>query len=176
MKNIFRLLCLLVFLTAAQSATAQPKNWTCYTDPEYKLKLCFPKTWGVTDTIEGARFFIFTPSQSDDNFTENFNVQAQPTEGQITDLKEYVNLNKAELEKSIGNYKKYSERYFTQKGVKWYEIVYSGMVESVDFNLRFIQRYSLYKGTAFVVTYTADGTKKDAFAATAMAIMNTAGF
>jgi hypothetical protein len=176
MKNIFRFSFLIITLIAFQNVSAQPKNWTCHADPDYKLRLCFPNTWSVTDTIEGARFFIFTPSQSEDNFTENFNVQAQPTEGQITDLKEYVNLNKTELEKGIGNFKKYSERYFTQKGVKWYEIVYSGKVESVDFNLRFIQRYSIYKGTAFVVTYTADGTKKDAFAATAMAIMNTAGF
>lgn len=173
MKNV----CLALLLLVSISASAQlPRNWTCHTDPEYKLKLCYPATWTLNDSIQGARFFIFSPAQNEDNFTENFNVQAQPTEGQITDLKEYVNLNKAELEKGIGQYKKISERYFTQKGLKWFEIVYTGKVESVEFTLRFIQRYTLYKGTAYVITYTADGTKKDPFVGTAVAILNTAGF
>ena len=176
MKNSLKTLCLVLTLGCAVSVSAQNAKKT-YTDPVYKMKISYPGNWTLTDTIEGARFFIFSPSQdADDNFTENFNIQALPTEGEKIDLKQYVALNKAELEKGIGEYKKISERYLTQKGIKWYELVYTGKVESVEFKMHFVQRYTIYKETAYVVTYTADATKKDPNAIVATGILNSIGF
>lgn len=164
------------FSTKAQTQPL-PKDQDCKTLDEFNFKLCFPKKWRYDDTTQVARFFIFTPSESDtDRFIQNFNLQARilnEEEAKIT-VKEYAELNLKELKNSLGDFKQLSIRNnVVVKGVKWNEIVYTGKIDGVNYKLKFTQRYTIYKGKAFVITYVSDGERKDIYYARAFMVLNS---
>lgn len=177
MKTIITALLLTItfFNTHAQTQPL-PKDWDCKSINDFNLKLCFPKQWRYDDTTKGARFFIFTPSESDtDRFIQNFNLQARELSGdeaKIT-VKEYTDLNMEELKNSLTEFKQLSFKNIIVKGVKWNEIVYTGKIEGVQYKLKFTQRYTIYKGKAFVITYVSDGERKDIYYARAFMVLNS---
>jgi len=165
-----------VFNTNAQTQ-ALPKDWTCQPASEFNLKICFPQQWRFDDTTKGARFFIFTPSESDtDRFVQNFNLQASKLgddEKSMT-AKQYTDLNLKEIKNTLTEFKQASLKEVIIKGVKWSELIYTGKIESIPYKLKFVQRYTIYKGNAFVITYTSDAERKDIFYPVALKVLNTA--
>lgn len=177
MKKItFLVLLTTAFFSTDAWAQTFPKDWNCQSINDFNLKLCFPKQWRYDDTTKGAQFFIFTPSESDtDRFIQNFNLQARNLSGDEAKIsvKEYTDLNLKELKNSLGNFKQLSFKNVLVKGIKWNEIVYTGKIDEVQYQLKFTQRYTIYKGKAFVITYVSDAERKDIYYARAIMVLNT---
>ena len=175
-KIIAALLLTIAFFNTHAQTQPLPKDQDCKTVTEFNLKLCFPKQWRYNDTTQGARFFIFTPSESDtDRFIQNFNLQARALSGDEATItvKEYTDLNLKELKNSLTEFKQLSFKNLIVKGVKWNEIVYTGKIEEVEYKLKFTQRYTIYKGKAFVITYVSDAERKDIYYARALMVLNS---
>lgn len=169
---------LVIFILAIFSSHAQttnaPKGQACHKDEVFNINICYPETWRLDDTTKGARFFIFSPLESDtDRFFQNFNLQAKSLAGTKITLKQYVDMNLTGIKDNIQNYKQFGLRYLTQKGVQWGELIYSGDIPSVPYKLKFIQRYAIYRNNAFVITYSSDGESADKYLQTAMKIFNS---
>jgi hypothetical protein len=164
----------IVLFCGSLQAQVVPKNWNCHKDDEFRISICFPNEWRYDDTTKGARFFIFSPSEGkDDRFSQNFNLQASKMDDITLSLREYVNLNTSEIKKGIKNFEQLGARYLTLNGVQWYEFIYQGNIDEVNYKLKFLQRFAVYKGNAFVITYSSVGDMPDAFNTTALKILNT---
>jgi hypothetical protein len=171
MKKIVSLL--LVLISSITLLAQVPKDWKSYKDDFYHYKVSYPGKWELDSKREGARFFLFTPLESnDDLFRENFNLQAQDMSGYKMKFKEYVDLNLQEITTSIGDYKKISARYFTWNGKQAYEVVYSGTIKSVPYPLKWTQRYMLHNNMSYVLTYSSVAGKQDIYRSTALKVMD----
>jgi hypothetical protein len=163
----------LLFFCGNLQAQVIPKNWTCHKDDQFNLSICYPNDWRFDDTTQGARFFIFSPRENkDDEYSQNFNLQARKMEDQTLTLEKYVAGNVDEIKKGIKNFNQLGSRYLIVNGVRWYELIYSGNIDEVDYPLKFRQRFTLYRGNAFVITYSTVGGAPDAFNETAIKVLN----
>ncbi len=155
-------------------AQALPANWNCNTNEEFNVKICHPATWNFDDTTSGAKFFVFSPAENaQDQFSQNFNLQASNLGGESINLQQYVKLNIVHIKANIKNYQQVSIKNITVKGVRWSELVYTGNLENDPLKIKFIQRFAIDKGNAFVLTYSAEANKPDKFYPTALKIFNS---
>lgn len=153
-------------------------SFATYNNKEHKIKLQYPKTWELTDTVSGTVFYIFTPTSDDDRFNENFNMSMEDMTGVNMSFKEFVETNVAGIKDgtTIGDFKQTSAKYFKWNGVQAYEIVYTGKLTDVDFRLGWTQRFLFHNGKAYILTYSADAEKKDPFLPAAKQVMNSVKF
>jgi PsbP-like protein len=177
MKKFFVILaaCCFTLLSLAQVKPAPvPKDWKWYTHEAFGCKMAYPPDWELNDQTQGAKFFIFTPIENgDDRFRENFNLQATDISDHPATLKQYVDANLKDLKAAMKNMKTISSKYMKVNGVNTYEILYTGDLDAVDYTLKFLQRYTIIKGKAFVLTYSSEAGKRDKYYAQAVQMLNT---
>jgi hypothetical protein len=176
MKYFFTFLSAISFVivAVAYKPAPVPKDWKWYTNEEFGCKIAYPSNWELNDQTEGAKFFIFTPMESAaDRFRENFNLQATDISDNPATLKQYVDANLKDLKAAMKNMKTISSKYMKVNGVNTYEILYTGDLDAVDYTLKFLQRYTIIKGKAFVLTYSSEAGKRDKYFAQAVQMLNT---
>lgn len=173
-----RLFFILIISIGFINADGQKQAQSTYNNTEHHLKFQYPKTWELTDTISGAIFYIFTPSDDNDQFRENLSLSYEDLSQYNTTLKEYVDGNLVGIKdgSTILDFKQISAKYFKWNGKEAYEIIYTGRLADVDFPLVWCQRFVFNKGNAYILTYSNEGDKKDKFAAEAKLALNSLKF
>ncbi|UEG49125.1 hypothetical protein LK994_10830 [Ferruginibacter lapsinanis] len=172
------LICASFYNSNAQKGGAKQQPLINYNNTEYKIKMQYPKSWEITDTISGAVFFIFTPSDDNDQFRENLTLSYEDISQNPTTLKEFVDGNLIGIKdgSTILDFKQVSAKYFIWNGKQAYEINYTGKIADVDFPLVWCQRFVINKDKAYILTYSAEGSKKDIFSTAAKLAMNSLKF
>ncbi|MES2431847.1 MAG: PsbP-related protein [Bacteroidota bacterium] len=149
-----------------------------YDNKENKIKLQYPKTWELTDTITDAVFYIFAPEEENDQFRENISMSSEDISQSDVSFKEYVEQNLVGIKdgSTILDFKETSSKYFTWNGKPAFEITYTGKVSEVSFPLTWHQRFVFNKGKAYILTYSAEGERKDPYISAVKSLMNSVKF
>lgn len=180
MKNFLITVIISVTMLPAfgQHTNSKKNSLFTYSNPAHHLKLQYPNTWDLTDTISDAIVYVFSPSGDDDGFRENLSITYEDLPTPPIAFKEYVDESLANIKNSnsILDFKEISGKYFMLNGKQAYEINYTGKIKDVELTLSWCQRFLFYKGKAYILTYTAEGDKLDPFAAAAKQVMNSVKF
>jgi outer membrane PBP1 activator LpoA protein len=87
--------------------------------------------------------FFHPPENEADRFSQNFNLQASKTGGEIISLQKFVSLNIADVKSGIKNYQQIGLKNITVKGIRWAELIYTGNLEDNPMKIRFVQRFAI---------------------------------
>ncbi len=127
-------------------------EWKTYRTDTFYIK--YPPSWTVKDKnllAKPMRFYLRSPRMSDhDRFSENLLVVEEPLKSART-LDEYFTQNKKEIEDVLGN-GVISMHKVTDATLPYYRLDYK--VQMNNRALRFRQRYYVWHGKGFVVTFT----------------------
>ncbi|MGG9972392.1 PsbP-related protein [Ferruginibacter sp. SUN002] len=165
--------------TKAPAKTQAKTALSTYNNVDHKIKFQYPQDWELTDTVSDAIVYLFTPTNGDDDrFSENLNLSFEDISSSGITFKDYVDQNVASIKDgvTITDLKQTSAKFFKWNGLQAYEIIYSGNLEGVDFRLSWIQRFFLRDGKIYLITYSADGDKKDPYVTSAKQLINSIKF
>jgi hypothetical protein len=148
------------------TTTSIAENWLNYTDTANNVTVSYPTSWTFKKG-EKTIFMITSPKEfEEDKFRENVNmiVRKLPNDGAGVSLNDISEAVLAKIPTAVDEYKLNYNNELLWNGSKAMEISYSGKAKEAGTPISFIQRICLNAGKLMVLTYTAEGNKKDVYA------------
>jgi hypothetical protein len=148
-----------------------------YTDKANGFSIAYPTEWTIRipDSTENAKLFVRSPKEGDDDpFIENINFIIKPMSGNFV-IEDLSGAMKSILEKQVSNFNIIEEKFVTIKGIKAYQIEYTGTkkMDEVEMDLLLIQRILIKNSKVFTLTYASQKNSNKNFYNQAIAIMNS---
>ena len=135
-----------------------PEGFTRFDHATQGYSLAYPNDWTKQqDEASGVTGFI-SPSEGEEDFTENVNIVAEATGGQTITLDQYTQQSLEQLDKILPGASIEESTPTTLAGLPAHRVIYSG--STLGFNLKWMQIWTLSDTSAYVLTYTAT---QDAF-------------
>jgi eukaryotic-like serine/threonine-protein kinase len=137
-------------------ATPAATIFTTYSDPTNGFSIGYPPAWDKETGVSGTVVAFLSPSGgTGDAFRENVNVIVEHLPHSMS-LDAYTTVNESKLQQFITDYNKTGESDSTLGGSPSREIEYSGT--QGQYQLNWLQNYTVQGDTAYVVTYTGTGS------------------
>lgn len=145
-------------------ALAATPNLSTYQNATYKLSIQYPRKWVKKEKIMGLLVMFLSPQESSaDKFQENLNIVVQPLPRPIK-LAEVTRLDTQQMKKLIGDFKLISSKPTTLGNNRANQIVFTG--KQGNFNLKWMQVFTITNNKIYVLTYTAEVGKYSSFLGT----------
>ena len=165
MNRLIRLCLLIVLCSGASELLAQEtelntENWMQVEGEGFRIS--FPPEWDFDqEGSMGTEFIIFSPPGSlQDKFRENLNLVVQDVADMDLSLQDYTELSVRQIETMLTDAEILSSSIGELNGTTYSDLVYKGSMGQM--NLFFYQRYLLWNGKAYVLTFTTEqNTKKE---------------
>jgi hypothetical protein len=170
MKIIFTFI-FVVVTSYASSQVDITNRLTNYIKENYKIQ--YPNTWTIdTSRKMGAEFFIYSPKENEnDKFRENVNFIIQDLNGQNIDLDKYAQITEQQIKDLATDGKIYDSQKIKTAESEYYKMTY-GMTQGI-FKLKIEQYYFIKDEKAFVITFTSELDKFEAFKSVGEQILNS---
>ena len=163
---------MLYYATYGQD-TAQPvdQDWQSLTEDNYTIR--YPEGWTLDQSGQmGTRFILLNPlSSAEDKFRENVNLIVQDLSAYDLDLDEYVAISEDQVKTMITNANILLSEREKQNDLAFQKLIYTG--QQGTFNLKFEQYYWVEGQKAYVLTFTAEADRFDAFQPTGEKVLNS---
>jgi hypothetical protein len=161
MKTLLTICCLAIAFFAKSQTTVT------LTKPAYSIK--YLDTWRV-DNSDNTTFLIGAPSDGEgDAFVENLHFTSYPVSGYLP--KGYAQYSKTTLPTKIKNFKVVAENQVKQGGKTGYYMVFTGKQNGQS--LKWKQYYFIEKSKCYVLTFTCEATKFDAYLKSCAPMLNS---
>jgi hypothetical protein len=162
----------LLFLILQVVICGQTKNTAWKTLDKLKYSVQYPSTWELDQSGKmGTSFFIFSALESEqDKFSENINLLIQDLTGKNIDLNKYTEISEGQI-KTLAINSNLIESKREKKETEYHKIIYTA--DQGNFRLKFEQYYWVIANKAYVLTFTCEQARFDAFKATGERILNS---
>lgn len=162
------LLCLLGTVCAQTDTSSLTAG---YAPENYHIR--FPDTWELdTSGLMGTEFLVFSPVEDEyDRFRENVNFLIQDLHGSPVDLKTYAQLSERQIMDLATNVEMFESQTIEKGNSEYHHFIYSMTMGIL--NLKVEQYCFIANDTAYVLTFTAETDKFDAFRPVGVAILNS---
>lgn len=146
-------------------------GWKTLDDPQYTID--YPENWEMTYTgQQGLSMIALSPKEMEkDKFRENVSVMIQDLKGKETDLKTFVDDNTNGVRDMITDSKLVENIESEGASGRYREVIYTG--QQNDIELIYTQRFYIHKGSALVVSFTAQKAKYASFTDTRIKIFDS---
>ncbi|MDG5492814.1 PsbP-related protein [Psychroserpens sp. SPM9] len=142
------------------------------------FSLIYPSHWEYSEKKPqpSVKFLLFAEveSQKKDFFRENINLNSESLKGQNMSLSEYTKISIDNIKAELPTANFISNTSIKVNGIDVSDIVWSNKFGKVD--LKFRQFLMVYKGEAYVITYTATASEFDDYGTIANTILNSFKF
>lgn len=142
-----------------------------YLHPEFKLQ--YPETWDIDTSRQwGAEVMLFAPLENDsDKFRENVNVVIQDLTGQNIDLDMYKQITDQQITTLAPDGVIIESSIINAERGKHYRITYT-MTQDI-FRLKITSVCFIHNDKAYLVTFTAESDKYEAYKTTGDKILDS---
>ncbi|NQY04911.1 MAG: hypothetical protein HRT68_01605 [Flavobacteriaceae bacterium] len=124
--------------------------------------ISYPKTWQIDQSDRLTEFYLFSKLEDqNDHFSENMNLITQNLIGMNINLDQYTEISINQIKKFFNDKILKVEKHKNKAGQEYYEVIYTGKQEGTS--LTFMQYNFLKNGKAYVLTFTAETDKFDAY-------------
>ncbi len=142
-------------------------------NPRFKYAVKYPASY-LVKALDGIIVLISGIPDKNTEFVETVNIAAETLAEPVPKLDEFFILAKRNLSLRINGYKVLEEKKDKLSGANAYRLIYTSKQKNNIFKL--MQVVSIYKGRAYVVTYTALAEQYDRGLAQANAIIKSLKF
>lgn len=147
---------------AAQSSTPS----TVYENSAAGIRIEYPQNWELQEGVMGTLASFLSPVEdSSDIMRENANIVVQDLSKQPMTLDQYTELSITQLKQLITDFHEETSEKTTWAENPAYLLVFSGKQGQYDLKWKMI--WTIKNNVAYVVTFTAQAEKYDAFLAQA---------
>ncbi|MGO8874274.1 MAG: hypothetical protein ACLQNG_00695 [Acidimicrobiales bacterium] len=138
------------------TGTAATTGWITYTGPE-GLAFLHPTSWTVTHGSSGPLYVYIDPAGGS-GFRRNVNLQLESSSSPLT-AASFLQINLAQISQDKGTISQQGAVSFD--GTPGYRIVWAATVtvSGTAYDLEFLSQWTIRNGEAWLLTYTADGTR-----------------
>jgi hypothetical protein len=180
MRKLITFILLLSLIACGQTAIKQDtsvkqteltEGWKTLDQPKYSIQ--YPPTWQLDSSGQmGTSFLLFSPQESgEDGFRENVNLLIQDMAGENIDLDKYTKISEEQIKTMMPNSKLIESTRIKKDATEYHKIIYNGDQEGL--HLKFEQYYWVIGNKAFLLTFTSEQNKYDAFKKVGESIMNS---
>jgi len=175
MKKINYFSIIVLLLSVQHSFSQQPviteSEWKSLSKKEYVIQ--YPPDWEPTENGEmGTTFVIFSPSETkDDQFRENVNLIIQDLKGKEIDLDRYTSMSEKQIKTIMTNAEISASQRMKGSNGEYHKLVY--ISDQGGYHLKYVQYYWIINEKAYLLTFTSEQNKFDAFRETGMQMMNS---
>lgn len=140
--------------------TAQSQEMKLLSEEHYSIS--YPSDWQLDQSDQLTEFYLFSKLEGNgDSFNENINLISQNLSGVKIDLDEYTRITVNQIRHYFKDEVLKAVKRKNVDGENFTEVIYSGKME--DVKLRILQYNYLKDGKAYVLTFTAEEDKFDAY-------------
>jgi len=175
MSNLFIFFLLLIMdINGIKTTSTSEGDWLTLTGDNYTVE--YPATWEPDQSgVMGASFILFAPLESDeDQFRENVNLLIQDLTGMEIDLDLFTAVSEDQIKTMVDNSTLIESVRIKSDSGDYQKIIYSG--EQGTFHLKYEQYYWMINEHAYILTFTAEQDKFDAYKETGEHILNSFSF
>lgn len=130
-----------------------------YVSEEYGFRTKYAKDWTVSNEIENVLVTFVCPDRKD--FASNVNIMVFPGAAGVSDLEEFSELAKQDLESSIADYEELEYDDIETSAWKGKYIIFSGSYDTLE--LKWAQVWFIHDGDAYLITYVSDLARFDKY-------------
>jgi serine/threonine-protein kinase len=168
MTKLFVFFLLLPFCLFAQDTTMQWRNYQ-----KLNFSIDYPTNWKlVQNPHKGIRFLLLSPSESPkDSFQENVNLVEEDISGKNLNLKSYTELTIEQIKSNLFQNCQLIESTLIKSDIDHHKLIYKAIYQGRQ--LKYEQYFWVIDNKAFVLTFTAEEIKFEAYKALAEKILNS---
>lgn len=140
-------------------------KWKTQVDRKFFSSIKYPPEWTVVDVNEDG-YAIYSPKEGpNDPYQENVSIAIIPTPPGAKNLKvkDFAEANYIEFKKHLKDCKLMVDKPMQLFGTDVYFVMYNGINEQGQY-LYFKQNFMIHNGAFYILTYSGEAGKKDAFA------------
>lgn len=152
--------------------TSETTKFIVYDSSPYGIRIKYPSDWIKNEQVMGTVAAFLSPRESaSDIFQENINVIVQDLSAQPMTLQEYTELSVGQVEQFITDAKILDSSATTLDGNSAHKVSYTG--KQGQYNLKWMQVWTIKDNTAYILSYTAEVNKYNDFLDVAQEMVNS---
>jgi eukaryotic-like serine/threonine-protein kinase len=156
----------------SEPPASETTKFQTYDSSAYGIRIKYPSDWTKNEQVMGTvAAFLSSQESASDIFQENLNVIVQDLSTQPMTLEEYTELSVGQVEQFITDANILDSSATTLDGNSAHKVVYTG--KQGQYNLKWMQIWTVKDNTAYVLSYTAEVNKYSDFLDTAQEMINS---
>ncbi|MBL7739265.1 MAG: hypothetical protein JNK14_08590 [Chitinophagaceae bacterium] len=160
-----------IAITLCSFSQTDTSRLVSYVNSAYKIE--YPASWTIdTSKKMGSEFFLLSPVENaGDKFRENVNLIVQNLSGKGIDMDKYVEISEDQIKNMGVNGQINESKRIENSGSGYHKMVF--VMSQGVFNLKVEQYYFIEKEKAYIITFTAESDKFDAYKTAGEKILNS---